>query len=307
MGDDDRPIIDRRVFLGVSALLAPVVGCSRRSEATPAPPAPPPPSPAPVDAKVVRVVSVPTAVEGGLLPTLATDFERQSGLTVELVATNDLYALARRGLVDLAVSHYGHRDAEQFVMDGFGEWPRTLFSNQMALLGPRSDPANVRGLTDAAEAFRRIAGARAPFVLNDIDGVRYLTEILWHAAGRPERGPWFIDDHTHRKEDAIQLAASKSAYVFWGLTPFLRARAGTNLDLEPLVVADPLLQRLLVSVRVKPSRVPGVNQEGAQAFEAFLLSPATQARIRDVHYPGGTACTWTPAGRHNRTAVLPKG
>src|SRR6185503_20957156 len=103
--------------------------------------------------------------EGALLPELVADFQKRSGLTVELWATDDVYGQARAGKVDLAISHYGHRDAEQFVMDGFGEWPRTLFSNQMALLGPKNDPAKVRGLDDVAEAFRRIAQAKAPFVL----------------------------------------------------------------------------------------------------------------------------------------------
>ena len=69
-----------------------------------------------------------------------------------------------------------------------------LFSNQMAFLGPKRDPAKIRGLEDAGEAFRRIAKARAPFVLNDIDGIRYLTEILWNAAGCPDRTGWFIDE-----------------------------------------------------------------------------------------------------------------
>jgi tungstate transport system substrate-binding protein len=252
-------------------------------------------------------VSVPTAVEGALLPALVADFESTSGLQVELRASTELYALARRGEVDLAISHYGHRDAEQFVVDGFGEFPRTLFSNQMALFGPKDDPAKVRGLTDAAAAFRRIADAKAPFVLNEIDGVRYLTEILWHAAGRPDRGPWFIDDAAHRKEDAIRFAAEKRAYVFWGLTPFLRFHDSPELGLEPLVLSDPLLQRLLVSVVVKPQRVGGVNHEGARALEAYLLLPRTQARIRDTRYPGASGCLWTPAGRHNRSAALPKG
>jgi len=54
---------------------------------------------------------------------------------------------------------------------------RTIFSDQMALLGPPSDPVGVRGLEDLGEAFARIAGTRSKFVLNDIDGVHYLTEI----------------------------------------------------------------------------------------------------------------------------------
>ena len=254
----------------------------------------------------MRVVSVPTAVEGNVLPELCAAFRKESGLKVELLASPDVYDLARSGSVDLAVSHYGHKHAEDFVMRGFGEWPRTLFSNQMALLGPKNDPAKVRGLDDVGEAFRRIAQAKAPFVVNDIDGVRYLTEIVWNAAGRPVRGDWFIDDHKARKADAVTLAAAKGAYIFWGLTPFLRLGEAGSSGLEPLVLGDPLLQRMLVSVIVKPSKVSGVNAEGAAKLQSFLLAPATQARIRAVKYPGQSGATWIPGGRHNHSAMLPK-
>ena len=90
-------------------------------------------------------------------------------------------------------------------MDGFGEWPRTLFSNQMALLGPPSDPAKVRGLQDLGEAFKRISTTKSPFVVNHIDGVRYLTEILWHAAGRPDRSGWLLDEGRQKDAAAIRF------------------------------------------------------------------------------------------------------
>src|SRR6185369_66087 len=145
MSDDE---IDRRILLRLgcaSAIAAALPGCSkkeqRRAERTP-PPAPQ------VDASVVRVASVPTAVEGNLLPTLIAEFEQASNLRVSLTSTEGVYDLARNAQVDLAISHYGHKHAEAFVMDGFGEFPRTLFSNQMALVGPPSDPARVRGLND---------------------------------------------------------------------------------------------------------------------------------------------------------------
>lgn len=320
MPSRDRKDQSRRDFLrwtaaGAAIVAAPSVlsGCTKRKADggvdAPAATSPLPASSAaslPTDPSVVRVASVPTAVEGNVLTELVTDFRKESGLKVEVLSTPDLYELARAGSVDLAISHYGHKHAEDFVMEGFGEWPRTLFSNQMALLGPRSDPAKIRGLGDVGEAFRRIAQAKAPFVLNDIDGVRYLTEIAWHAAGRPDRGDWFIDERRFRKEDAIQYAAKKGAYVFWGLTPFLRSKNDASLGLEPLVLGDPLLQRMLVSIIVKPSKVPGVNAEGANKLQSFLLSPATQARIRAVRYPGQTQVMWVPGGRHNRTAMLPK-
>jgi tungstate transport system substrate-binding protein len=302
MGDE----IDRRVLFKLgcaSAVAAALPGCAKKeSKSEPAVTAPA----KAVESTVVRVASVPTAVEGNLLPALVEDFEHASGLRVSLTASDGVYELARDGKVDLAISHYGHKHAEGFVMDGLGEFPRTLFSNQMALVGPPSDPAGVRGLTDVGEAFRRIATTKSPFVVNGIDGVRYLVEVLWNAAGRPAKEGWLFDEG-RRKDDAIRAASDRGAYAFWGLTPFLRLDRAAHLNLEPLVLADPLLQRMLVSIIVRPTKVPGVNESGARALQNFLLSPATQARIREVRYPGATAVFWVPAGRHNRTGILPRG
>src|SRR5882724_8549786 len=252
----------RRVFLAAAGAVGAVAlapACSRRD--APAPPTPAAPSQGPAaDPTVVRVASVPTAVEGNLLPALVKDFP----IRVVLDARPDVYEAARAGKVDLVISHFGHHDCEQFVLDGLGEWPRTVCSNQMALLGPPADPARIRGMTDAADAFRRIAASGAPFVLNDLDGVRYLTEILWHAIGRPARDRWLLDPK-HQKDDAMRFASDRGGYTLWGLTPFLRARKQAAFRLEPLVLADPLLQRLLVSVVV---RAPGSNGDGARALQA---------------------------------------
>jgi tungstate transport system substrate-binding protein len=320
MGDENDPPkradVTRRdvLLLSTSSVIAAgAAACAKPSSPAPgAAAAAEPPTIPPAASHVVRVASVPTAVEGNLLPTLIAAFEKQSPYRIELTSHDDIYALARTGFADLAISHYGHKHAESFVMDGYGEWPRTLFSNQMALLGPPEDPAKVRGLVDVGEAFRRIAATKSLFVVNHIDGVRYLTEVLWNAAGRPDRAGWLVDEG-RRKDDAIAYASEKRAYSLWGLTPFLRwsretaTKAGPDLHLEPLVLADPLLQRMLVSIVVKPSKVPAVNAAGATAFQTFLLSPATQARIREVRYPGAEGVLWVPAGRHNRTGMLPMG
>jgi tungstate transport system substrate-binding protein len=291
----------RDVFRGSAAAMLALGACSRRAP-EPAPEAVPE---AAVEPGIVRVASVRTAVEGRVLPTLIELFERRSTYRVRLMTGTQVYDAARNGNVDLVISHYGHKDAEQFVLDGLGEWPRTIFSNQMALVGPPEDPAKIRGLEDAGEAFRRIAEAKSTFLINDIDGVRYLTEVLWNAAGCPDRTGWLIDAGA-AKDAAIAKASELGAYSLWGLTPFLRLEDARPLKLEPLVLGDPLLQRMLVSVIVKPSGARRINTAGAMAFQTFLLEPATQAAVRTVHYPGPTLVSWVPAGRHNRTAVLPK-
>jgi tungstate transport system substrate-binding protein len=321
--DRVRGLLDRRRFLGLlgagSAVAA--LGASARKgqdgggggtgggggngsgqQRVPSSSIPPPTA----KTRVVRLYSVVTAVEGGLLGDLVPDFERQTGYRVKLAARSpDVYGPARAGKADLVISHYGHKNAEAFVLDGYGAWPETVFFNPMALLGPPSDPAQVRGFTDAAEAFGRIATTNSPFVVNNIEGVKYLSEILWNAAGRPDRTGWYQDTGL-REHDAIAGAAQQSGYTFWGLTPFLTAQQHGPVSLEPMVLEDPLLRRIMVSVRVMPKHVSGLNTRGAAAFQQYLLEPATQARIRAFRYLGIDQQIWWPAGRDNAGALLPQ-
>jgi len=248
---------------------------------------------------------VVTPIEGGLYGDLLPDFEHRTGYQVKLTgASPDSYGPARAGKADVVISHYGHKELEAFVSDGYGSWPQTVFFNPMALLGPPSDPAAVRGLTDGAEAFRRIAATRAPFVVNNIEGVKYLGDIFWNAAGNPDRTGWYQDRGLHEKA-AITSAAQQNGYVFWGLTPFLTAQQHDPVSLEPMVLEDPLLQRIMVSVGVTTKHTSGINTHGAAAFQQYLLEPRTQARIRAFRYPGISQQIWWPAGRNNAAVFLP--
>jgi tungstate transport system substrate-binding protein len=241
------------------------------------------------------MVNVPDDVVRPLL----ADFQAQTGLHAEIVYSgSDPYSVARAGKADLVISHYGHPGVEPFITEGLGLWPHPVFANQMVLLGPPSDPAHVRGLTNAAEAFTRIAHAQAPFVVNDGSGSKYLEELLWSSAGHPTKGSWYIDPKAEGAE-AVQVAAEKGAYVLWGLPPFLRLKRQIHLNLEPLVVGDSVFQRIMVSIVVNPKKIPGVNVDGATAMEKYLIAPATQARIRAFRYPDFDQQAWWPAGRHN--------
>ena len=243
----------------------------------------------------LAMVNVPDDVVRPLLG----DFAAQSGRRAEIVYTgNDPFSLAREGKADLVISHYGHEGVQPFVTGGFGSWPHPVFANQIAILGPPSDPAHVRGLTDGAEAFRRIAASRSPFLVNDSDGNKYVEAILWAKAGSPAKGDWYVNRHSQGPQ-AARDAAKQGAYTIWGVPPFVRLKAQAPLDLEPLVTADPIFQRIMVTIVVDPKKVGGVNDAGAEAFQAFLLAPSTQARVAAFRYPGIAQQVWWPAGRHN--------
>jgi len=85
----------------------------------------------------------------------------------------------------------------------------------------------------------------------------------------------------------------------WGVPPFLRLKRQLSLSLEPLVTADSIFQRIMVAIVVNPQKVSGVNDAGAETFQNFLLTPATQARITAFRYPDLDRQVWWPAGRHN--------
>ena len=243
----------------------------------------------------LALVNVPDDLLRPLLP----EFEKAKSARAAIVYTgNDPFAVARAGSADLVIAHYGHEGVEPFVAGGFGLWPHPVFANQMALLGPPSDPARVKNVSDAAEAFRRIAASRSPFLMNSSEGAQYLEEILWRSAGVDRKAGWYIASDL-RGPAAAREAAAKGAYILWGLPPFLRLKRQAGLPLEPLVVADPVFQRIMVAIVVNPGKVTGVNAEGAKAFEAFLIAPATQARIRAFRYPDFDQQAWWPAGRHN--------
>jgi tungstate transport system substrate-binding protein len=243
----------------------------------------------------LAMVNVPDDVVRPLL----AEFSKQFGQQAEIVYTgNDPFAVARDGKADLVIAHYGHEGVAPFVTGGFGLWPHAVFANQIALLGPPSDPAHVRGLADAAEAMRRIATSHSRFVMNNSAGNRYVEDILWTRAGNPPKGDWYLDRHSQGPQ-AARDAAQEGAYTLWGVPPFLRLKRQSPLTLEPLVTADAIFQRIMVAIVVNPQKVSGVNNAGAEAFQTFLLAPSTQARISAYRYPDLDQQVWWPAGRHN--------
>ncbi len=253
---------------------------------------------------VVRMQVVNVPVDSGLLATLLPDFEKATGFRVEVEQKGDeVYDYARRGAADLVLSHYGHRGVDDFMSDGLGLWPRAVFANQAVLLGPPSDPARIRGTQDVVEAFRRIAQTRSRFVLNNAATEKYLAQVLWEAAGRPDQAGWYSDTGL-RDMPAIQSAERSEAYTLWGIVPFLKFKEAANSRLETFVVEDPLLQRIMMTVIVNPEKISGVNVAGAFALEKFLASAPVQARIRAFRYPGVDQPLFWPAARDNIGSFL---
>lgn len=253
----------------------------------------------PGNAGIVRLAVVNTPQFSGLLAALLPEFERDSGTRVEIYSGEDVYEKARAGQADIVISHYGKKEVEGFVLDGYGQWPRMVFANQSVLIGHASDPAGVRGLSSVAEALKRIAEAKAPYIHNEIEGAGYLTETFLDMIGQPERSGWFIESG-RRNGAAALLAEEEQGYVIWGAWPFLRFIDHHKASkLEILVWDDPMLHRIMSATVVNPDKVDGVNAKAAQALLDYLLSPPVQAKIAGFRSFDSNLQLWWPAGRDN--------
>ncbi len=243
----------------------------------------------------LAVVNTPDVLLSALLP----QFEEESGCAVTVTSTETVFNLARAGQADMVIAHYGHSGTEAFVTEGLGLWPHAVFANKASIFGPSADPAGIRELANAVEAFRHIAEARTPFVVNNATTEKYLADMLWEAARRPDRTGWYIDKGL-RDREAVNYALTIGGYVLWGLVPGLRYKLeDPNRDIDALSSSDALFDRGMVAVKVNPRAFDGINAEGAAALERYLIRSDTQARIRDFRGLGYPGQMWVPTGRNN--------
>ena len=80
-----------------------------------------------------------------------------------------------------------------------------------------------------------------------------------------------------------------------------------EIEMKALKTDDPLFQRLMVTILVRPDKVDGLNANDAKSFEHFLIAPETQAQIRAFRIPSFAGQVWRPAGRHNSGPYLSSG
>lgn len=250
------------------------------------------------DASDIRLLTVGAATTGGLLDDLVADFEAQSGHEVIVsVGTQDIFDQARAGAADIVLAHWGFTELERFVSEGSGRWPATVLSNTVVFLVPHSDPANVKRADDPVEAFRRIAKLESPFVVNELGETRYISDTLWNAVGRPDKEGWFLELGLSGPA-AVREAERRGGYTLWGLHPFLMLQRQQPLNLEPVILNDSLMQRIIASVVVIQAPDTG-NEEGAVALQEFLIDPATQAKVRSFRLPDLDRPIFWPAGNNN--------
>lgn len=229
------------------------------------------------DTRVVRCAVIGGMTMTGLWPEIARRFEDETGYSAEVVVTGprpQLDQAMRAGKVDLLTMHSGDVTTD-LVADGYAVNMRPWTRNELCIVGPREDPAGIRGMTNGASALRKIANQKARLVDFQGIGSRELVHNLWRLAGIEPRGDWIIRDDSVNRWNILQFARSNHAYVVVGYIPARTGKMPAE-GMEILVKDDPLMRRPFIVMEAHPTRFPRANHDGARALSDFLLSPNLQ-------------------------------
>src|SRR5438552_13510136 len=121
-------------------------------------------APAIAEDRSIVVASTTSTQDSGLFGYLLPIFKARTGIEVKVIAQGTGQALdtARRGDADVVFVHAKSQE-EKFLAEGFGVKRFEVMYNDFVLIGPKSDPAGIKG-SDIETALQTIQNKAAPFV-----------------------------------------------------------------------------------------------------------------------------------------------
>ena len=135
--------------------------------------------------KSIVVASTTSTQDSGLFGYILPIFKAKTGIDVKVIAQGTGQALetGRRGDADVLFVHAKAQE-EKFVADGYGVKRFDVMYNDFVLVGPKEDPAGLKGGHEIVAALKTIYEKQVPFVSRGDKSGTHTAELnLWKAAG----------------------------------------------------------------------------------------------------------------------------
>ncbi len=234
-------------------------------------------------ADTLMMATTTSTDDTGLLDYLAPKFKADSGIELKWTATGTGKALAmgKDCNVDVLLVHAPAAE-KKLVAEGAGIDRTEVFYNDFVILGPKADPAKVKGKS-VAEAFRAIRAKKANFVSRgDDSGTDKMEKALWADANlpTPDKDSWYISAGQGMIA-TINMAAEKGGYTLSDRGTFIKYEADKkgNPPVVILVQGDKLLLNQYSVIPVNPAKCPSVKHDLAEKFRTWLASAKVQKEV----------------------------
>jgi tungstate transport system substrate-binding protein len=233
------------------------------------------PSAGPSAEKSLILATTTSTQDSGLLDELLPAFTAATGWQVKTVAVGSGQAieLGRRGEADVLLVH--SPAAEQKLVTGGITGRRLLvMHNDFVLVGPKSDPAAIRGVTPT-EAMARIARSGVPFVSRgDDSGTNAREDQLWEAAGIRPAGTWY-QETGQGMGATLRVADEHGGYTLSDRATWL-SQPGS---LAVLNEGDRQLLNVYHVIEMTTRAGDRVQPDGAAAFADWIVGAPAQQKI----------------------------
>ncbi len=236
-------------------------------------------------AQSIVVASTTSTEQSGLFSYLLPEFKKASGIDVKVVAlgTGQAIDMGRRGDADVLFVHDQVAE-EKIVREGFAVRRYPVMYNDFVLIGPRSDPAGIKG-QDIVQALARLSAADAEFISRgDRSGTNAAELRFWKLADRADQKGRGYKECGCGMGPALNMASSSNAYVLADRATWLNFKNRGQLGV--LVEGDKRLFNQYGVMLVNPARHPHVHAVEGQRFIDWLISPVGQAVIASYKIAG---------------------
>lgn len=269
-------MLNKRAFLSISFGIA-LIGAAAAQTAAPS-----------AQTRFITVSSTTSTTDSGLFNHLLPAFKAKTGIEVRVVSQGTGQALdtGKRGDADVVFVHARPQEVK-FVEEGFGLERKPVMYNDFVLIGPKADPAGIKGTKDIVAALKTIQAKASPFVSRGDNSGTHAAELgLWKLAGieiEQARGPWYREIGQGMGA-ALNTSGAMGAYVLSDRATWLNFK--NRGDLEIVVEGDKRLFNQYGVILVNPVKHPHVKKEDGQAFIDWLVGVEGQKSIGDYKIDG---------------------
>ena len=238
--------------------------------------------------KSIVVSSTTSTQDSGLFGHILPLFKQKTGIEAKVIAQGTGQALdtGRRGDADVVFVHAKSAE-EKFLAEGQGVKRYPVMYNDFVLIGPKSDPAGIKGMKDVGAALKVIMAKGTPFISRGDRSGTHIAEInLWKASGvdiEKEIGPWY-KSIGQGMGAALNTAGASNAYVLSDRGTWISFK--NKGDLAIAVEGDKRLFNQYGVMLVNPEKHPNVKKDLGQQFIDWLVSPEGQKAIADYKIDG---------------------
>lgn len=231
--------------------------------------------------KFILVQSTTSTQNSGLYEYLLPLFKKDTGIDVRVVAVGTGQAIKNAEKCDGDVLLVHAKAAEEkFLQTGYGVKRTDLMYNDFIIVGPKSDPAGINGMTNAAKALQTIASKKAIFASRgDDSGTNKKEMALWKMAGidvKAESGKWYRETGSGMGA-TLNTGIGMNAYVLTDRATWINFKNKGSYDIA--VQGDKDLFNQYGVTLINKDKCPMVKADLGQTFIDWLLSPKGQKII----------------------------